>query len=127
MLFRAAADVIVVVHLAFVVFVVLGALLVAHWPRLAWLHVPAVAWGALIEFRGWVCPLTPFENYLRQRGGSTRYEGEFIEHYVLPLLYPAHLTPRIQIWLGASAIAINVALYWHVFRTPSRRPPVDLP
>ena len=88
----------------------------AHWPRLVWVHVPAAAWGVFIEFRGWLCPLTPLENYLRQRGGVVRYEGEFIEHYILPLLYPAHLTPHHQIWLGSLAVIINILLYWQVVR-----------
>jgi hypothetical protein len=123
MLFRAAADGVVVVHALFVVFVVLGGLLVARWPRLAWVHVPAAAWGVLIEYAGWICPLTPLENYLRDRGGSSSYRGDFIEHYLLPLLYPAGLTPRTQIWLGTLALVINVAVYWHVVRTTTRARP----
>ena len=115
-LFRSAADVVVVVHLAFVVFVVAGGLLVARYPRLAWVHVPAAAWGVFIEFRGWICPLTPLENYLRERGGSSAYQGDFIEYYVLPLLYPAHLTPGVQIGLGSLALIVNVLLYWFVVR-----------
>lgn len=119
MVFRATADLVVVVHAAFVGFVVLGGLLVVRWPRLAWVHVPAAAWGALIEFAGWVCPLTPLENYLRQRGGSSAYQGEFIEHYILPLLYPAHLTRATQIWLGSFAVIINILLYWRIIRRAS--------
>jgi Protein of Unknown function (DUF2784) len=102
------------------VFVVGGGLLVVHWPRLAWVHLPASAWGVLIEFAGWICPLTPLENYLRQRSGESAYQGEFIEHYVLPLLYPAHLTRGGQIWLGTIALAINVLVYWQVIRKTSR-------
>lgn len=113
-LFRAAADLVVVVHAAFVLFVVLGGLLVVRWPRLAWVHVPAAAWGVLTELAGWICPLTPLENHLRERSGMSTYQGEFVEHYVLPLLYPAHLTRGHQIWLGAAAIIINVVLYWRV-------------
>jgi hypothetical protein len=120
--FRAAADFVVVVHAAFVVFVVAGGLLVARWPRLAWAHVPAAVWGAVIEFRGWICPLTPLENYLRQRGGSSAYEGEFIEHYIMPLLYPAHLTRHLQTWLGGLAVIVNVLLYWLIVRRASSRP-----
>ena len=119
-LFRAAADLVVAVHALFVVFVVLGGLLVVRWPRVVWLHVPAATWGAFIEFQGWICPLTPLENYLRQRGGSSTYQGEFIEHYVFPLIYPAQLTRHHQIWLGSFAVIINVLLYWHVVRTASR-------
>ena len=120
-LLRVAADLVVVVHATFVVFVVLGALLVLRWPRLVWMHLPAAAWGVFIEFRGWICPLTPFENYLRQRSGASTYQGEFIDHYVLPLLYPAHLTRHRQIWLGTVAALINVLLYWRVVRRAAPR------
>ncbi len=118
--FRATADLIVLVHVVFVVFVVLGGLLVARWPRLVWAHVPAAVWGVVIEFGGWICPLTPLENYLRQRGGSSTYHGEFIERYMLPLLYPTNLTPRVQIWLGSFALMVNVALYLHIIQARSR-------
>jgi hypothetical protein len=119
-LFRAAADIVVAVHVAFVAFVVLGGLLVVRWNRLAFFHLPAVIWGAFIEFAGWICPLTPLENSLRERSGSSAYEGEFIEHYVLPLLYPVRLTREVQIWLGAAAIIINVLVYWQAIRVASR-------
>ncbi len=110
----------VVVHAAYVVFVVLGGLLVARWPRVAWVHLPAAAWGVLIEFAGWICPLTPLENYLRERGGSSTYHGDFIEHYILPMLYPAQLTRGRQMWLGSLAIIINLFLYTYVVRSPRR-------
>lgn len=113
-LFRAAADLVVAVHAAFVVFVVLGALLALRWPRIVWVHVPAAAWGAFIELRGWICPLTPLENYLRQRGSSSTYQGEFIERYLLPALYPTHLTRHAQIWLGSMAIIMNILFYSHL-------------
>jgi hypothetical protein len=119
MLYRAAADLVVVAHAAFVLFVALGGLLVLRWRRLIWVHLPAASWGAAIEFAGWICPLTPLENFLRQQGGSTGYQGEFIGHYILPLLYPAHLTRGRQIWLGSLAVLINVMMYWRVVRTPS--------
>ena len=105
------ADVIVFLHFAFVVFVVLGALLVLRWPRLAWVHIPAVLWGALVEFTGWICPLTPLENRLRRASGETAYQGDFIAHYILPVLYPNGLTRRDQLMLGAVALAVNVAIY----------------
>lgn len=105
------ADLLVVVHLAFVVFVVLGGLLVLRWRRTAWLHVPAAVWGALIELRGWVCPLTPWENRLRRLAGDAGYTGGFIEHYVLPVLYPGALTRQIQIGLGLAVIVLNVVIY----------------
>jgi hypothetical protein len=111
MLYRALADLLVVLHLAFVLFVVLGGFLV-HWRRrLAWLHIPVAAWGALIEFRGWICPLTPWEQHLRQRAGEAGYTGGFIEHYLLPVLYPAGLSPGIQRTLGMFVVGINAVAY----------------
>ena len=105
------ADLIVAVHAAFVMFVVLGGLLVLRWPRLVWLHVPAVIWGVLIEFSGWICPLTPLENRLRQQDGARAYEGDFIARYVLPTLYPEGLTRTGQLLLGTAALVINIAIY----------------
>jgi hypothetical protein len=121
MISRTAADLVVGVHAAFVIYVVLGGLLVVRWPRLVWVHVPAAVWGVLIEFAGWICPLTPLENSLRERSGLSTYQGDFVEHYVLPLLYPAHLTRALQIWLGTAALIINILLYWHVIRMKCRR------
>lgn len=111
MLARFAADLVVLVHAAFIAFVVAGALLVLRWPRVAWLHLPVVAWGAGIELTGWVCPLTPLENALRRAAGETGYSGGFIEHYLIPLIYPAGLTPTVQLALGLFVLGINVALY----------------
>jgi hypothetical protein len=94
-----------------VLFVVLGGLLVLRWPWVAFLHLPAAAWGALIEFGGWVCPLTPLEQSLRRSAGDAGYSGGFIEHYILPLLYPSALTRQIQVLLGVLVLAINLAVY----------------
>ena len=113
---RLAADGVVVLHVGFVVFVMLGGFLVFRWRRLIWLHVPAAIWGAAVELGGWTCPLTPIENYLRQRSGLTAYDGDFIERYLLPLLYPAHLTRELQAVLGSVVVAVNAFLYWRVFR-----------
>jgi uncharacterized protein DUF2784 len=121
MLFRLAADAVIVVHAAFVAFVLLGGLLVARWPRLAWAHVPAAVWGALIEFSGWICPLTPLENELRYRGGLSRYEGDFVEQYLLPLLYPSRLTRSAQVALGTLVVVINAAAYLQVIRRARAR------
>jgi len=110
-IYRLLADVVVLFHFAFVVFVVAGGFLVLRWPRLGWLHIPVAIWGALIEFTGWICPLTPLENALRARGGEAPYGGGFVEHYLLPVLYPAGLTERVQWLLGAIAVAINVVAY----------------
>ena len=105
------ADLIVLLHFAFVLFVVLGGLLALRWPRVAWLHIPAVIWGALVEFTGWICPLTPLENRLRRASGETSYQGDFIAHYILPALYPNGLTRRISSCSAAIALAVNFAIY----------------
>ncbi|MDP2795588.1 MAG: DUF2784 domain-containing protein [Sulfurisoma sp.] len=114
------ADLIVLLHFAFVAFVVAGGLLALRWPRAAWLHLPAVAWGAAVEFKGWICPLTPLENRLRGMGGADSHGGDFIARHLLPLLYPAGLTPDIQILLGIGVLATNTAIYawvlYHRFR-----------
>jgi hypothetical protein len=114
---------VVVVHAAFVVFVVVGGLLVARWPRMAWLHLPAVAWGVAIELLGWMCPLTPLENGLRERAGSSAYQGDFIEHYVVPVLYPAQLTRARQIRFAVLAIVVNVCVYAYSIRRARRSNP----
>jgi hypothetical protein len=111
LIYRGLADLVLVVHLAFVVFVVLGGLLVLRWPRLAWPHVPAAIWGVLIEYTGWICPLTPLENSLRMRGGEAGYSGGFIQHYIQPLLYPAGVTRTTQIVLGSVALILNLTVY----------------
>ena len=116
MAYRAAADAILVTHLAFVLFAVFGALLILRWPRLAWLHIPAVVWAAFIEFSGTICPLTPLEVALRQRAGQAGYGGGFIDHYVVSLLYPEGLTQNTQAMLGAVVVAINAAIYIVAFR-----------
>jgi hypothetical protein len=115
------ANLVLVVHGAFVLFVVFGGLLAARWPRAAWVHLPAAAWGALIEFRGWICPLTPLENHLRNLAGQAGYGGGFVEHYLLAWLYPSGLTRSVQLTLGLSVLVINVAVYaWVAARR--RRP-----
>jgi len=119
--FRALADATVVLHLGFVLFVVLGGLIVARWRRVAWVHVPAACWGAWIEFAGWVCPLTPIENWLREQGGGTAYTSGFVEHYLIPILYPESLTPQLQCALGGFVLVINAAVYLVVFQRGLRR------
>jgi hypothetical protein len=109
--YGALADLVVVVHLAFVAFVVFGGLLVLRRPRLAWLHLPAAVWGVMIEFAGWMCPLTPLENAFRERGGEAGYSGGFVEHYLLPALYPSGLTRGVQLMLGSLVLALNLAVY----------------
>lgn len=108
---RVAADAIVLLHLAFILWVGLGGLLIGRWPWLAGLHLPAVAWGVFIEVTGGVCPLTPWENALRQGAGEAGYTGGFIAHYVLPVIYPAGLTHEVQFLIGAGVLALNSVLY----------------
>lgn len=117
MFYRLAADTVVLLHLGFVLFVVAGALLVFRWQWVALLHVPAVVWGVLLEFRGWLCPLTPLEQELRVAGGEAGYSGGFVEQYILPVLYPAEIDSSMQLALGSFVIVINVALYgWLLWR-----------
>ncbi len=118
---RLLADAVAVVHFGFVLFVALGGLAVLRWRRLAWLHLPALAWGAGIEFTGGICPLTPLENYLRARAGEAGYPGGFIEHYLLPVLYPPGLTRGVQIFLGIGVLAVNGAVYWLLWRRTRSR------
>jgi hypothetical protein len=115
-LYRFLADLVVVLHFGFVLFVVLGGLLALRWPRAAWLHLPAAAWGAGIEFAAGICPLTPLENRLRHLGGEGGYAGGFVEHYVLPVLYPEGLTREAQLAIGAFVIAFNLAIYFLAWR-----------
>ena len=111
MVFKIAADMVLVLHLMFVFFAVLGSLLVLWRRYLLWLHLPAMIWAVWIEFRGGLCPLTPLENWLRRQGGVAGYQGSFIDHYVEPLLYPPGLTRSTQVVLGAAVLIINCGLY----------------
>ena len=118
------ADLVLITHAGFVVFVVLGGLPVLRWPRLAWLHLPAVAWGAGIEFAGAICPLTPLEIHLRSLAGQQGYAGGFVEHYVFALLYPEGLTRNVQLALGLLVVVINALVYaivWRRHRAGARR------
>jgi hypothetical protein len=121
MIFRWLADGVAVLHAAFVAFVVLGGLLVLRWPRLAWAHVPAAVWGVLIEFGGWICPLTPLENALRARAGQAGYAGGFVEHYVLRVLYPERLTREIQWVIGTVVLVLNALVYGSLWMRRRRR------
>ena len=111
MLASLLADAVLVVHGLFIVFVVTGGFLVVRWPVVRWFHLPAAAWGAAIEFGGWTCPLTPLENHFRRLAGGAGYTGGFIEHYLLPLIYPPGLTRGIQVILGVVVIAVNAIAY----------------
>ena len=115
-MFEILADATVVVHLLFVLFVVFGGLLVWWRPRLAWVHLPAVAWGAWVEFAGWVCPLTPLEDWLRQQAGEAVSPSSFVDRYILPTLYPVSLTREVQVLLGAVVVVVNAVVYFAVRR-----------
>lgn len=111
MIYRLLADAVLLLHLAFIVFVVFGAFLVWRFPRLAWLHLPAVAWGAFVELAGYPCPLTPLENHFRRLSGAAGFGGGFVEHYLVPTIYPQDLLREGQIALGIAVIVINVVAY----------------
>lgn len=115
MSYRLMADIVVVLHFTFILFVLMGGILSIWWRKVVWIHIPAAAWGVLIEFAGWICPLTPLENLLRVKSGEVGYLGGFVEKYILPVIYPAGLTREIQIALGIFVIIINLAIYWKVF------------
>jgi hypothetical protein len=127
--YRVLADLVVVLHFGFVLFVVFGGLLALRWPRAAWFHLPAAAWGAGIEFLQGICPLTPLENHLRRLGGEQGYSGGFVERYILPVMYPEGLTREVQLAIGIFVVALNLAVYAAAFRrrrrsteTPAARP-----
>ena len=122
MFYRFLADLVVVLHSAFVLFVVLGGLFALRWPRAAWLHLPAAIWGAGIELLAGICPLTPLENHLRRLGGEAGYSGGFVEHYVLPVLYPEELTRGVQLAIGIFVVVLNVVIYAVVWRRRAPSP-----
>ena len=119
-MYRILADLVLVAHVAFVLFVVAGGLLVVRWNRVAWVHLPCAAWGAWVELTGGVCPLTPLEIALRRRAGEAGYSQGFLEHYVVPLLYPPGLTRGMQIALGIAVILLNATLYVWAWRRRRR-------
>lgn len=114
------ADVLVLVHVAFVLFVLLGGVLLIWWRKLVWLHLPCVIWGMVVEFSGWICPLTPYENRLRAQAGLEMYDGDFVMRYIMPVLYPEDLTRSLQIALGFVVLIINVICYYYVFKIQKR-------
>lgn len=121
MAWRALADAVVLFHLLFVAFAVGGGLLAFRWRWMPWLHLPALGWAAFVEFTGRICPLTPLENHLRAAAGAEAYAGGFVEHYLLPVLYPAGLTRELQWTLGAGLVAFNLAVYALLAWRPLRR------
>ena len=115
------ADFVLGLHMGFVAFVVAGGALLSRRPWLAWLHLPAMLWGALIEFRHGDCPLTPLENQLRQAAGQAGYAGDFVAHYLIAALYPQGLTPEIQTGLGMIVVGVNLGFYGRAWRARRRR------
>ena len=111
MLHAAIANLLVIVHFLFVLFVILGGLLLFRWPRIAFVHLPAAAWGVMLELNHWICPLTPIEQSMRRAAGEEGYTGGFIDHYIIPLIYPEGLTPEIQWVLGAIVLLLNAVIY----------------
>lgn len=108
------ADLVIILHFAFIVYAILGGLL-GLWRKWSFfIHPPAVLWAAVVEFQGWICPLTPLENYLRFAGGSPGYQGGFVERYLIPIIYPPRLTHEIQWILGGIAVIVNIGIYWFV-------------
>ena len=120
-MYQLLADTVLVVHFLFIAFVLGGGFLVLRWPRLVWLHLPAAVWGVVVDWMGWICPLTPLENHLRMLAGANPYSGDFIEHYCLPIIYPAGLTPRIQMLLAGVVLVLNGAVYAVLLRKRWRR------
>lgn len=116
MLYRVLATTVALLHLAFILFVVLGGVLVLRWPRVALLHVPAAIWGALIEFAGWYCPLTHLENYFLRKAGRAGYTEGFIAHYLFAVIYPSGLTRGFEIAIGVFVVAVNATFYVRLLR-----------
>ncbi|MEW6248665.1 MAG: DUF2784 domain-containing protein [Nitrospirota bacterium] len=122
MLYKLLADSVALLHLAFVLFVVGGGFLALKWRWVVWLHLPAAAWGAAVEFGGWMCPLTPLELWLRESGGEAGSQSDFIARHILPMLYPAGLTREAQFALGALVVIVNLAIYGWLWRRMRRTP-----
>lgn len=116
MIYNLAATAIALVHLAFIVFVLFGGILLLKWPRLMWLHLPSAVWGVAIELFGWWCPLTKWENHFLLRAGRAGYTDGFVSHYIMPVIYPAGLTRGIEVAIGIFVLVLNVAVYVRVFR-----------
>lgn len=122
-MYQLLADAVVLCHFAFIVFVFGGGFLVLRWPRLAWIHLPAVVWGALVETMGWICPLTPMENRFRELAGAAAYSGDFVTRYLLRIIYPENLTPAVQLLLGSAVLTVNAVFYAILVRRARRRLP----
>lgn len=115
MCYRLLADCILILHFLFISFVLVGGLLCLVRVSFCWIHLPAVIWGVLVEWFGWICPLTPLENHFRSMASEKGFTGGFVEHYLLPVLYPGYLNPMTQWLLGAIVISVNILIYLYVF------------
>ncbi|MBN2521871.1 MAG: DUF2784 domain-containing protein [Bacteroidales bacterium] len=111
MVYNFLSNLVVFLHLLFILFVCLGAFLVIKWPRIVWIHIPFALWGIVVEYFNMLCPLTPLENYFRKMSGGNTYETDFIERYIVPLIYPETLTRNLQFVLGSIVIVLNFAIY----------------
>ena len=111
MIYSFLADLLVVFHLVFILYVIAGALLIFKWPKTLWLHLPSCFWGITVELTGWICPLTPLEIQLRILAGEEGYTGSFIEQYLIPIIYPSGLTREVQMLLGGTVLIVNLSLY----------------
>ena len=120
--YRLAADAVLLLHLAFIAFVMLGALLALRWHWMALIHIPAAAWGFFIELTGGICPLTAFENDFRRLAGASGYTDSFVEHYLLKVIYPDGLTSAMQVALAMAILAVNGVLYGWLVHRLRRRP-----
>ncbi|MBH0177750.1 MAG: DUF2784 domain-containing protein [Nitrospira sp.] len=118
MLYHVGANLVLLLHFSFVLFVLFGGFLLIKWPKFVWLHLPAVAWGAIVEFSGWVCPLTPLENWLLAQADEATYAGDFLVQSLSSILYPDALTHEIQLILGTALLVVNLAIYRWLWQTP---------
>ena len=121
MIYRILADILVVLHGLFILYVLFGAFLNFKWPKMIWIHLPIMIWGVLVEYYHWICPLTPLENYFRQLAGEGGYEGGFIEHYIIPVIYPENLTPQFQVFFGSLVVILNLVVYGFYFYRLKRK------
>ncbi|MBY5946892.1 DUF2784 domain-containing protein [Photobacterium rosenbergii] len=115
MMYRFLADLVVIFHLLFIIFALLGGLLIIWRGIMVVIHIPAVIWVTVVSFKGWICPLTPLENQLRQAAGDKGYSGGFVEHYLIPVIYPPALNFEVQVVLGFAALTVNIVIYAFVY------------
>ena len=126
MIYSFLADLLMLFHLVFILYVMAGALLIFKWPKTLWLHLPACFWGMTVEFTGWICPLTPWEIRLRRLAGDEDYNGSFIEQYLIPIIYPSGLNREMQMLLGVTVLIVNLSLYTLILlKSRKRKTPED--